>query len=80
MRSGGILAQHGVVEAAEECHALAHLIERENARVESVVQIGGQVGDLVGQIDQLRFEGRELVEKILGQLRMRRRRSSRGSA
>ena len=70
-RSGGIIAQHGVVEAAEERHALAHLLERENARVEAVVQIGGQVGDLVGQIDELGFEGRELVEEVLGQLRVR---------
>ena len=58
------------MEAAKERHALAHLTQRENARVEAVVEVGGQVGDLVGQIDQLSFEGRKLVEKVLGQLRM----------
>src|ERR1035437_2268236 len=69
-RSGGIIAQHSVVEAAEECHALAHLAKRENARVQAVVQVGGQVGDLVGQIDKLSFQGRELVEEVLGHLRV----------
>jgi hypothetical protein len=62
--------QHGVVEAAEERHALAHLLQREDAGVEAVVQVGGQVGDLVGQIDQLRFQRRKLVEEVLGQLRV----------
>ena len=54
--------------------------ERENAGVKAVVEIGGQVGNLVGQIDQLRFERRKLVEEILGQFGMARPRSSRGSA
>ena len=52
-------------------HALAHLLQREDAGVESVVQIGGQVGDLVGQIDQLGLKGRELIEKVLGQFGVR---------
>ena len=39
------------------------------ARLESVVQIGGVVGDLVDQIDQLRFERRAFIEQIFGELR-----------
>ena len=51
-------------------HAVADLIEREDAGVETVVEVGGEVGDLVGQVDQLRFKGRTLVKEILGQFRM----------
>jgi hypothetical protein len=50
--------------SAEERHALAHLVEREDAGVEAVVEIGGEVGDLVGQVDELGFERRELVEEV----------------
>ena len=36
---GGILAERGVVEAAEERNARAHLLQRENSGVEAVVQV-----------------------------------------
>ena len=78
--AAGYSREHCVVEAAEQRHAFADLIEREDAGVEPVVEIGGQVGDLVGQVDQLGLQRRKPVEEVLGQLRMRRRRSSRGSA
>ena len=58
------------MEAAKTAVRLAHLLQRENAGVESVVEIGGQIGDFVGQIDQLRFQRRKLIEKILGQFGM----------
>ncbi len=69
-RGGGILPEHGVVEAAEERHAFANLCEGENAGVEAVVEVGGEVGDFVGEVDELGFERRKLVEEILGQLGM----------
>jgi hypothetical protein len=37
---------------------------------EGVVEVGGVVGDLVGQVDELGFEGRALVEQIFGQFGM----------
>ena len=58
------------MEGAKKRHAFEDLFQREDAGVEAVVEIGGGVGDLVGQIDELGFEGRELVEEELGQLRM----------
>ncbi len=70
-RGGGIFAEHGVMEIAKEGHACADLLEGENAGFKAVVEIGGEVGDLVGQIDQLRFKGRELVEEVFGQLGVR---------
>jgi hypothetical protein len=66
-RGAGILLEHCVVEAAEERDAFADLFEGEDAGVEAVVEVGGEVGDLVGQVDELGFEGRELVEEVFGQ-------------
>ncbi len=60
--------ERGVVECAEQRRSLANLAGVENARVEAVVEVGGQVGNLVGQIDQLGLQRRKLAEKILGQL------------
>ena len=67
------ILEHGVVETAEERHAIADLRERENAGVEPVVEVGGQVGDFVGEVDELRFERRTLVEEVFGELGMSRR-------
>ena len=47
-----------IVKAAKEREAGADLIEREDAGVETVVEVGSEVGDLVGEVDQLRFKGR----------------------
>ena len=78
--AAGIILPRFVVEAAEQRHAVADLVEREDAGVEAVVEIGGEVGDLVGEVDELRFERRKCVEEVFGQLRMRRKPSSRASA
>ena len=59
------------MEAAEERHAFAAPDPAcRDAGVEAVVEIGSEIGDFVGQIDQLGFERRTLVEEILGQLGM----------
>ena len=49
---------------------IANFIEVEDGSGEAVFQVGGEVCDLVSQIDELGFEGRLLVEKVSGQLRM----------
>ena len=57
-----------------ECRDLrAQLLEIEEARLETIVEIGCVVRDFVHQIDQLRFKRRPLVEKILGERRKFRR-------
>ena len=38
----------------------------------AVVEVGGVVADFVGQVDELGFERRTLIEQVLGQLRMLR--------
>ena len=58
------------MEAAEEGHGLADFIEGEDAGVEAVVEVGGEVGDFVGEVDELGFERRELVEEVFGELGM----------
>ena len=40
----------------------------EVAGVEAVVEVGGEVGDFVGEVDELGFEWWELREKIFGEL------------
>jgi hypothetical protein len=50
-RRSGKINENRVVEAAKKRHTLAHLIQRQNTRVEAVVEVGGCIGDLVGQID-----------------------------
>ena len=66
-RGEGVLLEDGVVEAAKEGHGGADLLEVEDAGVEAVVEVGGEVGDFVRQIDELGFERGELIEKVLGQ-------------
>ena len=55
------------VEAFEDRDAVADLFEREEVSFESVIEVGGVVGDFVGQVDELGFERRALVEKIFGE-------------
>ena len=70
-RGCGEFHEYGVMEAAEERYAVADLRECENAGFEAVVEVGGEIGDFVGEVDELGFEGRELAEEIFRQLRMR---------
>ena len=58
------------IEAFEDGHAFADFVEREQMRFVAVVEVGGVVGDLVGQVDELGFERRTLVEQIFGEFRM----------
>ncbi len=46
------------------------MTDLEQPRLNAVIEVGGQVSNLVGEVDQLRLERRPLVEKILRQLRM----------
>ena len=50
---------------------VADFADGENAGVKPIIEIGSQVGDFVGEVDELGFEGRELAEEIFRQLRMR---------
>ena len=47
---------------------------------DAVIEVGRQVGDLVGEVDQLRFERRTLVEEVRRELGVSLRSRSRGSA
>ena len=54
------------VEALEDGHTFADLVEREKMRFIAVVEIGGVVGDFVGQVDELGLERRTLVQQVFG--------------
>ena len=49
---------------------VAHVVDVEDAGVKAVIEVGGEVGDFVGEVDQLRFERRAEVEEIFGELGM----------
>ncbi len=52
------------IKALEDRHAFADFLEREEMGFVAVVEVGGVVGDFVGQVDELGFERRALVEQI----------------
>ena len=73
------LLDHAVA-APEDVDVLADVADLEQSRLDAVVEVGGEVGDLVGEVDQLRLERRPLIEKIVRQVRDAARRCSRASA
>ena len=64
----GELREDCVMQRAEERDGRADGVELEVAGVEAVVEVGGEVGDFVGEVDELGFEWWELREKIFGEL------------
>ena len=69
MRSLRVEPAHLSVCVSEKWNLGAQRIEIKQARLESVVQIGCVVGNLVNVVDELRFDRRLQIEQILGQLR-----------
>ena len=43
---------------------IAQMIDGEQAGFDAVVEIGGEIGDLIGEVDDLGFERRSLIEEI----------------
>src|SRR4029077_8356583 len=58
------------IEALENLNAFPNLFQRQQVRFVSVIQIGGVVGDFIREVDELSFQRRALVQKILRQFRM----------
>ena len=56
------------MERPEEQRRLADLLKRENSGVQSIIEIGGEVSNLVGEVDQLRFKRRKQIEIVGGEL------------
>ena len=52
------------INRGEHRHFGADQFEIQQVRFVAVVEVGGVVGNLVDEIDQLRFERRALVEQI----------------
>jgi len=61
---------HSRVQFAEERDFAAEDSKIEKLGFESIVEVGGIVGNFVHPINELRFERRALIEKIFGELRM----------
>src|SRR3954466_9801744 len=52
-------------DALKEWQMLADHLDRDDSRFDTVVEVCGVVCNLVGNIDELRLEGRTLIEQIL---------------
>ncbi len=57
----GVLAFHCGETARENADVLAQVRNFEQAGFDAVVEVGGEVGDLVGEVDDLSFERRGLI-------------------
>ena len=68
--SAGELGLHFFPATAELGNPLAGVFDLEKTRGKAVVQVGGVVSDLIGQVDQLRFERRAESGKIFVQRRI----------
>jgi hypothetical protein len=66
-----MLALDFAIEAVENAHALAYLRDAEDAGLVAIVKVGRVVRDLVGQVDELGFERRSLVEQVVAEFGMR---------
>src|ERR1700733_11679352 len=65
-----MFALHLPIAASEDVDVLANVANFEQARLHTVVKVCRKVSDLVGEIDQLRFERRPLIKKIFCEFRM----------
>jgi len=69
-----ILARCGFVKTCDEGDVIADMVEVENARAETVFEVGAQVCYLVGKVDELGLERRELFQEVFGEFRIALRR------
>ena len=68
-----MLPVHLVVNLRERRQLVAQQLQIQQARLESIVEIGCVVSDLVHAVHELRFERRPQIEIVFGQLRKIRR-------
>src|SRR5215469_11798400 len=62
-----------LIEAFENRDAGANIVERKQARLEPIIEIGGVISNFIGQVDELRLERRPFREQILREFRELRR-------
>src|SRR5271154_1586644 len=65
-----MLLLHAGVGSVEDGNMVADVLKIQDAGLKAIVDVRGQVGNFVGEVDQLRLKRRSLVEKVLVQLRM----------
>jgi hypothetical protein len=64
----GVLEGRDFVQLTKLADGAARIFDRHQSSQKPVVQIGGVVGDLIAQIDELRFERRAQAGQIFLQL------------
>src|SRR6266404_4472905 len=60
---------HLAVDLAKKRYLLAQRLHIEKLGFQSVVEIGGVVGNFIDPVDELRLEGRAQIEEVFGKLR-----------
>jgi hypothetical protein len=58
------------VAASEDVNVIADVTDLEQARLYTIVEICCEVGDLVGEIDQLSLKRGSLIQQVVGKFRM----------
>jgi len=66
----GVLLLYGLVAARENVDVFADVVDLEQAGLYAVVEVGGEVGDLVGEVNQLGFDRGALIEEVAGEFGM----------
>src|SRR5579863_3508703 len=61
---------HLAIKPRENGYSFANFVERQQVRFVAIVEVGGVVGDLISEVDELGLERRALVEKVFGEFRM----------
>lgn len=65
-----MLASYRLIRLGEDGYMIPYMRYVEQTRFDTVVQICREVGDLIGQIDDLRLDGRPLVQVVGRKLRV----------
>lgn len=61
-------ALHHLIASPENFYVLNDVVDLQQSRLDTIIQICRQISDLVGQINNLGLERRPLVQKILSEL------------
>ncbi len=58
------------IAVPQDADVLAYMTYVEMAGLDTIVEVGGEVGDLIGEVDDLGFERRALVEEVWSEFRV----------
>jgi len=66
----GVLLFDDAITASDDIDVLTDVADVEETGLDTVVKIGGEIGDFVGEVDELGLQRRTLIEEVFGELGM----------